>query len=148
MITIAFKSGETPIFHPGSPIEGNVDWTALSKNTTSLEVRLIWFTVGRGDQDAQFVDAHEIEAPAESGQFHFSFVAPHRPNSFKGKLIAIQWAVEVIAFPQRDAEQAPLTIHPPVGGIVLQPVEDGKVFWKQSMFGKLRERKNSQTQNP
>lgn len=134
MITIALNSGEEPAFHPGDAIEGSVSWEVLDDATDSLEVRLIWFTIGKGDRDAQFVDVKKVDSPAANGKVNFAFTAPHRPNSFSGKLIAVQWAVEVIAFPQRDAVQSLLTICPPTGVVVLNPVDDGDVFWKEWSF--------------
>ena len=131
MFTIELKSGVEPKFQPGDSIAGNVRWDDLPENTENLEVRLIWFTIGKGDQDSQFVDVKKVDAPASRGFVNFEFVAPHRPNSFAGNLIALEWAVEVIAFPQRNAEQAKLTISPAASNIVLVPVEDEKAFWKE-----------------
>ncbi len=138
MIAISMTGGEEPQFLPGSKITGGVEWIELPEESDRLEVRLIWFTVGKGDQDAQFVDVKEIAAPGTNGQTEFEFMAPHRPNSFEGKLIAIQWAIEVIVFPQRDAEQAKLRIQPAAGEIVSTPVENDDVFWKEFSFGKRR----------
>ncbi|MDB4766206.1 hypothetical protein OAG71_00815 [bacterium] len=131
MITIELKSGIEPKFQPGDSIAGNVRWADLPESTEDLEVRLIWFTIGKGDQDSQFVDVKKVNSPSSKGFVDFEFVAPHRPNSFAGKLIALEWAVEVIAFPQREAEQAKLTISPAKGDLVLKPVESENVFWKQ-----------------
>ena len=138
MISINITGGEEPKFLPGEKIAGNVEWLELSEDSERIEVRLIWFTVGKGDRDAQFVDAKEIAEPVSNGQTDFEFTAPHRPNSFEGKLIALQWAVEVIVFPQRDAEQAKLRIEPSTGEISLMPVEDEDIFWKEWSFGKKR----------
>ncbi len=138
MISIKLDRGVEPAFLPGEKITGNVQWSELPEGSKTLEVRLVWHTVGRGDQDAQFVDAKEIVDPATEGQTEFEFTAPHRPNSFEGKLIAILWAVEVIVFPQRDAEQAMLRINPPNGEISLTPVPDEDIFWNQWSFGKKR----------
>ena len=138
MISINLDRGEEPQFLPGDKISGNVEWVELSEDSDKLEVRLIWFTVGKGDRDAHFVDVKEVADPANNGQTNFEFIAPHRPNSFSGKLIAIQWAIEVIVFPQRDAEQANLSIQPAAGEIVLTPVKDEEVFWKEFSFGKRR----------
>ncbi len=140
MISIKLDRGEEPEFLPGEKITGNVQWSELPEGSRTLEVRLVWHTVGRGDQDAQFVDAKEIADPPAAGQTEFEFTAPHRPNSFEGKLIAIQWTIEVIVFPQRDAEQASLRINPPSGEILLTPVEDEDVFWKEWSFGKKSKR--------
>ena len=131
MFTIELKSGIEPKFQPEDAIAGNVKWDGLPEDTEELEVRLIWFTIGKGDQDAQFVDVKKVSQPAPRGFVDFDFIAPHRPNSFAGKLISLQWAVEVIAFPQREAEQAKLTISPAEADIVLLPVESEDAFWEE-----------------
>ena len=138
MFTIELKLGIAPKYQPGDTISGNVRWEELAESTENLEVRLIWFTIGRGDQDSQFVDVKKIESPASSGAASFEFVAPHRPNSFAGKLIALQWAVEVIAFPQREAERAKLSISPAASDIVLKPIEDKQAFWTQWKLGQKK----------
>lgn len=126
------RVGDPPTFIPGETISGSVAWTELG-DTESLEIRLIWYTVGKGDRDAQFVDAITVDdvSSRSQSQSKFSFVAPHRPNSFAGKLIAVQWAVEAIAFPQRDAEQVSLEIHPDGGKVTTTPFADDEKFGKK-----------------
>lgn len=136
MISINLQRGDEPTFSPNEKIAGNVQWSDLPTETETMEVRLIWHTVGKGDQDAQFVETKELTSVEVAGQTDFEFTAPHRPNSFEGQLIAIQWAIEVILFPQREAEQATLRISPPAGEVVLTPVEDEEIFWNQWSFGK------------
>ena len=145
MFTIELKSGVAPKFQPGEAIAGNVRWDDLAASTEVLEVRLIWFTVGKGDQDSQFVDVKKVDTPATRGNASFEFVAPHRPNSFAGKLISLEWAVEVITFPQREAEQAKLTISSAASDIVLVPLVDEQAFWKDWTLGQKKADKRKRT---
>jgi hypothetical protein len=120
------------VFTPGETIAGSVRWSELP-SATSIEIRLIWYTIGKGDRDSQYVGVETIANPQPQGQADFQFLAPHRPNSFSGKLIAIQWAVEVIAFPQREAQQELLTINPATGPVETTPVDKSEAFWETSL---------------
>ena len=129
MISITLnRTGDDPVYHPGEEIAGKVAWSDMA-GTDRFEIRLIWYTTGRGDRDAQYVAAKTVGTSSNEGQSDFSFTAPHRPNSFSGKLIAIQWGIEVIAFPQREAAQALLAIEPTSGPIVLEKVDPDDAFW-------------------
>ena len=95
-------------FLPGDAIEGTVRWS--EEQGTSMEVRLIWFTQGKGDRDFELIDVHTVPAPAAAGSERFQFQAPHRPQSFSGKLISLQWAIEAIVFPGESTARQDLTI--------------------------------------
>jgi len=95
-------------FVPSETIAGTVNWS--ESEGASLEVRLIWYTVGKGDRDFEVVAAHKVSQLQPSGGERFEFTAPARPQSFSGKLISLQWAIEVIVFPAKDAERINLTI--------------------------------------
>lgn len=138
MITITLdRGGDPPTFTPGETISGSVSW-ADREETESIEIRLIWYTIGKGDRDAESVDVNKIVDLRSQDQSRFSFVAPHRPNSFAGQLIAIQWAIEVIKFPQRDAEQGLLEIHPVSGAVKVTPVADGEAFGKNTFWNRMK----------
>lgn len=109
MIRIAM---ERTAFAPGDRIRGEASWTDLPPGTASLEVRLIWYTLGKGDRDFDVVAAMEIAAPAPVGKQEFAFATPQYPYSFSGKLVSLQWAIEVIALPDESAEQATIVIGP------------------------------------
>jgi hypothetical protein len=107
MISIELAN-ESAAFLPDSTIEGTVRWS--EEQGTSLEVRLIWFTQGKGDRDFDLVDVHKVASFGPSGSEQFQFNAPSRPQSFSGKLIALQWAIEAIAFPDESTARKDLTI--------------------------------------
>jgi len=107
MIKIELEKSE-PVFAPAEKISGSVAWDQA--DGTSMEVRLIWYTVGKGDRDFELVAVHKVAAFKPSGTERFEFAAPGRPQSFSGKLISLQWAIEAIIFPNQSAERATLTI--------------------------------------
>jgi hypothetical protein len=95
-------------FVPREMIKGTVSWS--DTEGTSLEVRLIWYTVGKGDRDFEVVAVHKSPSFSASGKTTFEFLAPTRPQSFSGKLISLQWAIEAIVFPSKSSERAELAI--------------------------------------
>jgi hypothetical protein len=98
-------------FEPGELIEGKLKWRQIRQGV-DLEIRLIWFTLGKGSRDYSIVSSQPIAQPAESGEFEFSFVAPDWPHSFSGELISLQWAIEVVELPSEEAIQVELVIAP------------------------------------
>jgi len=121
MITIQFDY--TDKFRPGEAIRGQVEWSDLQDRTTSIEVRLIWYTTGKGTQDVESVAEQDISTPGSNGKSNFEFIAPHRPLSFSGTLISLIWAIEVIVFPMKVAEQKKLIISHHETELVLSPLE-------------------------
>lgn len=107
MIKIELAKHEAS-FVPAENIVGTVTWSEAEG--TSFEARLIWYTVGKGDLDFGLVASHQVSDFQPSGREHFSFVAPTRPQSFSGKHISLQWAIEAIIFPDQTSERINLTI--------------------------------------
>lgn len=106
MIQIELKKTE---FHLGETIDGEVRWLGLNE-IDSLDIRLIWYTEGKGDRDFQVVASQEIRSPASEGQATFSFTAPNYPASCSGKLVSIRWAIEVVELPGINAQSTKLVI--------------------------------------
>ena len=111
-------------FSPGEAIGGTIQWNQLNKSPEKIDIRLIWYTMGKGDTDNQIVDAHVVENSQDQGEERFSFSAPGRPYSFSGKLISLVWAIEVVALPSRESERVEFEISPTRDQIVLTPVEE------------------------
>jgi len=136
MITITLS--QTPAgYAPGEPITGIVEWTELSAKTSRLEIRLIWYTEGKGDTDVRVIDTITESSPSKSGTTKFDFVAPTRPFSFSGKLISLTWAVEVVEFPSHDGAKETLTISSDRNEIMLtQSFPDNSIVGKLKRFSK------------
>ncbi len=96
-------------YAPGEAIRGTAEWRAAG-DVDELEIRLIWFTEGRGDRDVAILDEVKIDTPSPSGERDFEFAAPDSPLSFSGQLITLQWAVELVALPSREAKLAPFVL--------------------------------------
>ena len=98
-------------FMPGEEIKGIGVWQ-LNKNADAVEVRLFWYTRGKGTQDVGIADKVRFDNPTLQGGQPFSLKAPNGPYSFSGKLISLVWALELIVLPSGDTERLEITISP------------------------------------
>lgn len=92
MITITVREKK---LRPRDTVEGRVEWR-LDKEPKDLELRLCWFTRGRGTEEAETIAVLPL-GDTTSGARDFSFVLPGEPWSFDGKLISLVWGLEVVA---------------------------------------------------
>ncbi len=125
MSPITIQLDHTATYTPGAPISGKVLWQNLDPESASLEIRLLWFTRGKGDRDFQVLDQRTVAAPRRAGEFPFEFQAPGYPPSFSGKLVSLIWAIEVIQFPEREAELLEIVISPTGQPLFTQAVDTG-----------------------
>ncbi len=99
-------------FRPGDELKGTVAWSFADAIPEALELRLFWFTRGKGTQD---VDVHKnlrLESPPAQGKRSFCFQLPHAPYSFSGKLVSLTWALEFVAEPAGKAELLEIVLSP------------------------------------
>ena len=100
------------VFQAGEAIRGSLSVSSLPPKTESIEIRLLWFTRGKGDRDLQVV-ATQTETRFQVGQsIPFEFMAPKYPHSFSLKLVSLIWTIEAIAFPGRIAANKEIVISP------------------------------------
>ncbi|HTL31013.1 MAG TPA: hypothetical protein VL282_17415 [Tepidisphaeraceae bacterium] len=109
-LSIQFEDNLTQ-FVPGQKIRGRVGWR-LDQAPASLDVRLFWYTEGKGTQDISIVTTTTIEHPQIQGSSGFEFQLPQSPYSFSGKLISLIWAIELIARPSNESTRVPFTMSP------------------------------------
>ena len=109
-VGIETRDGQTH-FVPGEPISGRCQWQ-LEKQAKAVEVRLFWYTEGKGDQDVGLVDTLRIDDPAQQGWSDFSFELPLGPYSFSGRLISLTWALEVLALGTDATQRLDLVVSP------------------------------------
>jgi hypothetical protein len=120
-------------FRPGELLSVSALW-ALPTAPQSLEVRLFWFTRGKGTQDDAIVAVQQIEAPEAAGERTLTFRLPAQPWSFSGKLISLIWAVELVAEPGSRAARAEFTLSPDGAEILLHASggDGGKLLRSES----------------
>jgi hypothetical protein len=108
-ITLETRDGSTA-FAPGEVIAGTVSWHL--QGAESLELRLLWYTQGKGDQDSRLVTTVELANPGKNEVRPFNIRLPEGPFSFSGKLISLVWALEAVAAPGSRAERLEITVSP------------------------------------
>jgi len=118
-ITLAKKE-----LSPYETLEGSVSWQ-LDKEPKGLELRLFWFTRGRGDEEAEIVQVQQIGSE-QRGQRSFSFILPGSPWSVDGSLVSIVWGVELVDAKGTGLVLEEFTMGPGGRSTRLQVVTDSK----------------------
>lgn len=98
-------------FTPGEGLAGRVSWR-VDETPSSAELRLFWYTRGKGDKDVQVVDAVPFANPQSSDRREFRLPLPKEPYSFSGKLITLTWALELLVEPGSHVERRELVMSP------------------------------------
>jgi hypothetical protein len=124
-LTIETAAGETR-FMPASRVSGSVSWE-LESEPERIDLRLFWYTAGKGDRDVGIVESIAFPHPGPSGSRSFSFELPEGPYSFSGKLISLIWALELTARPSGATERLEITVSPTGKEILL--------FWPDESNG-------------
>lgn len=110
MLTIETTDGRT-WFKPGELIEGRASWY-LDEEVDAIEIRLFWYTSGKGTRDVGVERSLRIDGPDTSSYREFSFPAPDGPYSFSGTLITLAWAIELVLLPSGETERLDLGVGP------------------------------------
>jgi len=102
---------DTNIFAPGQTVEANISWL-LDEQPEKLSLALHWHTQSRAGEESGMADCLEIEGPGRSGSHDFAFQIPSGPYSFKGRLLSIEWVLELAALPGIDLARQPIIVSP------------------------------------
>lgn len=81
---------------PGQTISGQVLWE-LTSGSTEVILAFGWWTSGVGTVEEAVVENRTWKDPPRIGRESFSFTLPPGPYSFSGKLISLQWGLELSA---------------------------------------------------
>jgi|CXWL01.1.fsa_nt_gi hypothetical protein len=98
-------------FLPGETLSGTAAWQ-LDAPPESVEIRLFWYTEGRGDQDVGIIDSVAVDRPETNDRRSFAFTLPAGPPSCSGALISLIWAIEVVVEPGAVTERWNLVVGP------------------------------------
>lgn len=99
-------------FRPEEEIQIQVSWK-LPHPPSSLEVRFVWHTSGKGDTDMDVAKTVEINNPGSSGEQKLAVILPRAPYSFSGKLISLLWGIELVSLPDEETStRLDITIAP------------------------------------
>ena len=107
-------------FRPGETLEGVAGWH-LDKSPESVELRLFWFTRGKGTEDVGVVNQLTFQSPQPEEGRQFSFTLPADPFSFSGQLISLIWAIELVVDPGNQSARFEFVMSPTGEEILLHP---------------------------
>lgn len=99
-------------YRVGERVEGRALWV-FATPPEAVEVRLFWRTSGKGDDELGVVAVHRIDSPDIAGEEAFALELPTRPWTWHGKLISLDWSLEVVALPTEEAFRIDLEVLPP-----------------------------------
>jgi hypothetical protein len=102
-LKIELAGGRTA-FKAGEPLSGRVSWR-VDEQPSSAELRLFWYTSGKGTQDVGVANTMSLAAPRPQDQRDFTLPLPREPYSFSGTLISLVWAIELIVEPGDHVER-------------------------------------------
>lgn len=105
-------------FRPGETIEIEAEWN-LSNQPDSVEMRLVWYTAGKGDTEIKVVKSMPQSTPRMAEKRRVSLRLPAEPYSFSGKLVSLIWAIELIAEPNLNSTRLDIVVAPNAREIML-----------------------------
>ncbi len=117
-LKIALREERTQ-FQPGEEIVGAAGWE-FPQPPAALEIRLFWFTRGKGTEDTEVVATQRLENPQTAEARPFRFQLPAAPYSFSGRLISLIWALELVALPSKEAARIEFVMAPEGKEVVLE----------------------------
>lgn len=118
---IALTDGRTA-YAPGEDLIGSITWCS-SERPAWLELRLFWYTEGKGTQDIGVATTERFTDPGQEGEKSFRLKAPSHPLSCSGRLVSIRWALELVSSDDQPVIKVDLVIGPGAQEIVLGHVE-------------------------
>ena len=119
---------------PHDTVTGRVAWQ-LEKEPRDLELRLCWFTSGRGTEESRTIEALPL-GDTLRGERAFSFRLPAEPWSTNGTLIQIAWALEVVAKKTGSFAAAEFVVAPQRREIELREIENPRSTTKAEKWVK------------
>lgn len=121
--TVAIAAGRAA-FAPLDMVEGTASWH-FAAPPTKVELRLLWYTEGKGEQDVEVVETVPFETPAAVDRRSFRVRLPPGPYSFSGKLVSLLWALEAVAEPGERSARAEIVVGPDGREVRLDPSAGG-----------------------
>ena len=98
-------------FAPDEEIRGTITWSTETPGE-KIELRLFWFTRGKGTADASIVETIPFNQPSPHETRPFRFVLPAGPYSFSGQLVSLVWALELVASASKTVVRREIEVGP------------------------------------
>jgi len=111
MTALDIRLDHGPAVEPGGEVQGVVTWSTVEQAET-IELRLFWWTAGKGTRNLEVIDRLVLASPALHGERRFRFRLPEAPYSFSGTLITLSWGLELVAEPSGESVHRDLVVAP------------------------------------
>lgn len=98
-------------FRPGEVVAGFCGWECDAPPRWA-ELRLFWYTQGRGTRDTGIVATQRWDDPPAVDAPLFEFTLPAGPYSCSGQLVSIAWALELVVKGVDDVARLDLVVAP------------------------------------
>ena len=98
-------------FRPGATIVGAAGWSFPSP-PRAAEVRLFWYTSGKGTRDVTVVASVPFAQAASQEVQPFTLTLPTAPWSTDGRLVSVSWALELVVQPGERSVRRELVVSP------------------------------------
>lgn len=100
-------------YTPGETLRGEVSWKVdLAKNSRGGEIRLFYYTSGKGTRDVEAIETTVVDIRTVTGSKSFEFLLPMEPYSFSGKLVSLIWALEFQVLESDETERLEFVLSP------------------------------------
>lgn len=96
---------------PDYTVTGLVRWS-LDQVPKTVLIRLIWFTEGAGERDIYEADTQWATHLTATGVRSFRLRIPTKPYSFRGRLVSVHWAIELIINDGEHVERLDIVVSP------------------------------------
>jgi hypothetical protein len=104
-------AGQPLTVAPGARLAGEASWD-VDHRPRLVEVRLFWFTAGKGTRDVGVVETVRFDEPQERERRPFAVTVPAGPYSYAGTLVSVAWALELVLEPGDLVERLELVVKP------------------------------------
>jgi hypothetical protein len=98
-------------FQPGARVGGVAAWSA-STPPRGMELRLCWSLTGKGGRDLRIAETIALPRPGAAERRPFVLTLPTGPYSFRGALLTLTWALDLVALPGEETARVNLIVAP------------------------------------
>jgi hypothetical protein len=102
---------ERTVYEPGARLAGTAAWSA-TRTPLGMELRLSWAARGPGGRDFKIAETITFREPLAVERRPFILTLPLAPYSFRGRLISLDWVLELVAAPGDEKARLALTVAP------------------------------------
>ena len=110
-VYIALQENRTA-FRPCEQVQGTASWSFEGPAPKAVELRLFWFTHGKGEQDVNVVTNLRFDRPRAREERPFCLRLPYAPYSYSGKLVSLTWGLELVAGPPEMVTRVEIVLSP------------------------------------